>query len=102
MIDYTIREFLRRIREKERRQPDELAAINIRKPEVERELMRLTAAVAQVGHSKALLEALQSKERELDEITAKLLAHAPRVELFPANIRDFILKRVRDLTALLR
>jgi site-specific DNA recombinase len=102
VVDYTTREFLRRIREKESRQPDELAAQNSRKLEVEGELRNLTAAVAQAGHSKALLEALQSKERELDQITAKLSACAPKVELFPANIRDFILKRVLDLTALFK
>lgn len=103
VLDYTTREFLRRIREREDGRPDELATLRARQREMEAELGRLAAAVAQIGHSKVLLEAIRSKESELEQISAKLAAGAaPKVELLPANVRSFVLDRLRNIVELVR
>ena len=103
VIDYTIREFTRRIRERQARTPNEVIEMQARKLEIEQELARLAAAIAHTGHSRFLVDAIQERERELDHVAHRLQA-ATRVavEQHPGNIREFVTTRLADLFALLQ
>ncbi len=72
-----------------------------RKDELEREVANLTHAVAQGDFSAALRAALVEREREIGEITAKLLESRPdslRVKL--QNLRSFVGLHMRDIRAI--
>jgi site-specific DNA recombinase len=63
VVDYTTREFLRRIREGDSKQPDEVARLHARKLEVEGELARLVAAVGEIGTRRSFLRRPSSRSR---------------------------------------
>jgi len=76
----------------------ELDKMRRRKDELEREVANLTQAVAQGDFSLALRAALVAREREIGEITEKLLESRPdslRVKL--RNIRSFVVHHMRDV-----
>ena len=76
----------------------ELDQMRKRKDELEREVTNLTQAVAQGDFSPALRAALVAREREIGEITEKLLESRPdslRVKLH--NIRSFVVHRMHDI-----
>ena len=79
----------------------ELERMRRRKDELEREVGNLAHAVAQGDFSPALRAALVDREREIGEITAKLLESRPdslRVKL--RNIRSFVVLHMRDIRAI--
>ena len=103
VLEYTAGEFTRRIRERGSRIPAEVAAIQRRRQEIEQELPRLTAAIAQMGHSRFMVEAITERERELARLTHELeTVQRDSVERHPGNIRDFVKAGLKDLLALLR
>ena len=62
----------------------------------------MAAGIAEGGHSSFLLEAIAERERELREITARLLSEeAGSVEAQIADIRRFVTERLRNLPELL-
>ena len=72
-----------------------------RKDELECEIANLTHAVAQGDFSPALRAALVEREREIGEITTKLLESRPdslRVKL--QNLRSFVVLHMRDIRAI--
>lgn len=72
-----------------------------RKDELEREVANLAHAVAQGDFSPALRAALADREREIGEITAKLLESRPdslRAKL--QNLRSFVVLHMRDIRAI--
>jgi hypothetical protein len=76
----------------------ELAQMRARKDQLEREVANLAQVVAQRGFSPALRAALVTREREISDITAKLLESRPdslRVKL--RNIRGFVVQNMRDI-----
>jgi site-specific DNA recombinase len=79
----------------------ELDRMHRRKQELEREVSNLAQVVAQGDFSPALRAALVDREREIGEITAKLLEARPdslRVKL--RNIRSFVELHMRDIRAI--
>ena len=79
----------------------ELDRMRRRKDELEREVGNLAHVVAQGDFSPALRAALVDREREIGDITAKLLESRPdslRVEL--RNIRSFVVLHMRDIRAI--
>jgi hypothetical protein len=76
----------------------ELNQMSKRKDELEREAANLTQAIAQGDFSPALRAALVAREREIGEITARLLESRPdslRVKL--RDIRSFVVHHMRDI-----
>jgi site-specific DNA recombinase len=103
VLEYTIREFTRRIREYGSRIPGEIATMQRRLQEIEHELPRLTAAIAETGHSRFMVEAIRERESKLAQLTHRLKAvQLDTVERNPGNIRDFVKAGLKDLIGLLR
>ena len=76
----------------------ELEQMRRRKVELEREVANLTQAVAQGDFSPALRAALVAREREIGDITARLLESRPdslRAKL--RDIRSFVVRHMRDI-----
>jgi site-specific DNA recombinase len=76
----------------------ELEQMRRRKGELEREIANLTDAIAQGDFSPALRAALVAREREIGDITAKLLESKPeslRGKLH--DIRSFVVEHMRDV-----
>jgi site-specific DNA recombinase len=103
VIQYTIQEFTRRNRDDAERISEETALLQRRQRELEQELGRVAAAIAQTGHSRFLLDAITERERELDILAQKLQsAGRGTVETHPGNVREFVLAGLKDLMGLLR
>ncbi len=103
VIDYTVQEFTRRTRDKESTRSEEITAIRLRHSQVEQEIARVAAAIAEGGHSRYLLDAINERERELDLLTHKLQsAERSTVEKHPGNVRAFVLAGLNDLMGLLK
>ncbi len=101
-IDYALQEFGRQLKASLANLSGELATMRDRKEKLESELRRLAAGVAEGGHSSFLLEAIAERERELREITARLLSEETgSVEAQVAEIRQFVIERLQNLPELL-
>src|SRR5690348_8338366 len=77
---------------------DELSHMRQRKEELEREVANLADVVARGDFSPALRAALVDREREIADITAKLLESRPdslRIKLY--NIRRFVTTNMRQI-----
>ncbi len=101
-VEYAVMEFERQLKAALAKLSDDLGRMRQRKESLEAELRRLTAAVAESGHSTFLLEAIAERERELREITERLLSNGPgSVEEQVRDIRQFVSERLADLQSLL-
>ncbi|HXA67026.1 MAG TPA: recombinase family protein [Bryobacteraceae bacterium] len=103
VLDYTTGEFVRRLQEVGPDDGDRI--VRDRKKEIERELQRLTAAIAEAGHSRYLIEAVSERERELERIEENLLIARRQdlaVSLHHKDIRGWIASRLSDLCELLK
>ncbi len=101
-IEYVIGEFGRQLKVALENLSGELAQMRERKETIEAELRRLTATAAQTGPSPFLIEAINDRERQLRDITERLLSAGPgSVESHLAGIREFVTKRLSDLQGLL-
>ncbi len=101
-IEYVIGEFGRQLKVALENLSGELAQMRQRKETIEAELRRLTATAAQTGPSPFLIEAINDRERQLRDITERLLSAGPgSVESHLAGIREFVTKRLSDLQGLL-
>jgi site-specific DNA recombinase len=101
-INHTVREFTRRNRDSAGRVAGEIGALMRRQREIEQELMRFAAAIAEAGHSRFLLDAIGERERELDLVARKIHAGRGAVEWHPGNVRDFVTAGLKDLMGLLK
>jgi len=72
-----------------------------RKKELDAELARLTAAVAESGHSATLLAAIAVRERELDEIETSLRDPNQVFASSSEELQQFALERLSSLPDLL-
>jgi site-specific DNA recombinase len=72
-----------------------------RKNEINAELARLTAAVAEIGHSSTLLAAIANREQELDEIETSLRDPNQVSECSSEQLQQFALERISSLSDLL-
>jgi site-specific DNA recombinase len=103
VLDYTIAAVTRQIHDCQKNSADDLHVVQRRKLEIEQELKRLAAAIADSGHSRFVLEAMAERERQLDHLAAKLQTAARvNVEQYPGSIRDFVKTRLSDLLGLLK
>jgi site-specific DNA recombinase len=103
VIAYTTAELSRRIRDLETHRSDEAAKMGARKREIEQQLARLAAAIADTGHNQFVVEAMTERQRELDRITHGLeTVHQGRVEQHPGSLRELVSRRLSDLLGLLR
>jgi hypothetical protein len=72
-----------------------------RKDQLEREVANLAQAVAQGDFSPELRAALVTREREISEISAKLLESRPdSLHIKLRNIRSFVVHHMRDVREL--
>ncbi len=74
VVDYSVKEFGRQLKASLANLSGDLARMRERKEQLEKEVHRLTTAVAEGGHSKFLLKAFADREQELREITERLLS----------------------------
>jgi hypothetical protein len=80
----------------------QVARMRQRREHIQQELHRLVETVAACGHSAALIEAINSQERELAEITRRLLYAEPdSVSAQVAEIRRFASERSGNIRQLL-
>jgi site-specific DNA recombinase len=74
----------------------------VRKSQNRGRVGRLTATAAQTGPSAFLVEAINDRERQLRDITERLLSAGPgSLESHLSGIRQFVTKRLSDLQGLL-
>jgi hypothetical protein len=73
-----------------------------RREQIQQELHRLVETVASCGHSAALIEAINNRERELAEITRRVLNAEPdSVSAQVAEIRRFVSEQLGNIRQLL-
>src|SRR5205814_3359704 len=102
VIDYVVQEFGRQLESALQNLSGETARMREQKEKLESELRRLTAAIAEQGHSSFLLAAIAEREGKLREITDRLLSGGGgSVEAQVADIRRFVTERLSDLRKLL-
>ncbi len=101
-VEYTIAEFGRQLKAALRNLSGTIARIRERERVLKAELDRLAAAVADGGHSTALLQAIAERERERQEIMARLLSQeSGSTEAELSDIRQFVTERLGDVRKLL-
>ncbi len=102
VVEYAIQEFTHQLKTALGDVSGTIARVRERKALLEQELRRLTAAVAEIGHSAFLVQAIAERERELAEISRRLLSEAPgSIEAEFSEIREFVTKRLGDVRRLL-
>jgi site-specific DNA recombinase len=102
VIEFAIQEFGRQLRAALSNVSAELDHMREQKAKLEGELANLTAAVAERGHSNALLSAIAQREVQLQEITDKLLsAGKGSIEADLVEIRQFVTEHLCDVRSLL-
>jgi hypothetical protein len=73
-----------------------------RKEQLDREIQRFMAAIAQGGQLEALVREVANREKELKVLSGKLLSATPgSVEIRVDSIRRFVEKGIMDLRTLL-
>jgi hypothetical protein len=101
IIEYAIQEFGRQLQTALSGLSDELSRMRERKEQLEAEVRRLVAAVAEQGHSQFLREAIADREQQLRDIADRLMAKGPKsVDIELAEIRQFVTERLSDLQSL--
>ena len=101
-IDYAVQVFVRELQRRLTGQAGEARRISDRRAVLVGEIQRLTAAIAEAGHSPVLLAALVEREQELHRLEDKLReGEANRQELDPSGIRGFVSKGLMDVRTLL-
>jgi site-specific DNA recombinase len=101
-VEYAITEFSRQLKAALDNLSGELAEMRERKQRIETELRKLTDTAAQTGPSAFLVEAISDRERQLREITERLLSKEPgSIETHLSGIRQFVTKRLTNLQGLL-
>jgi hypothetical protein len=102
VIDYALQEFERQLNASLRDISASLDRMRQRREAIQEELGRLIAAVASVGHSPALVKAINDREQELSEISRKALASEPdSVSARIYRTRQFVSKRLGNIRELL-
>jgi site-specific DNA recombinase len=103
VVDYAVVEFQQQLEEALSSMADDLGEMRQRKTRLEAEVRRLVSAVAEVGHSRSLLEEIGRKEAELQGIADRLLSATPAsIDSQIAEIRSFVRSGMSDLRLLLR
>jgi site-specific DNA recombinase len=101
-IEYAISELGQQLRAALETLSGELGEMRERKQKLEAELRKLAETAAQTGPSAFLVEAISARERQLRDITERLLSREPgSIEDHLAGIRQFVTERLTDLQGLL-
>lgn len=100
-IDRVLDQFMRQLKaaQADFSQPKERA--QARKQELEEQVQRLTLAIAECGHSAALLEAITGRERELRELDQTLNPSNGLLGRNPDSLRAFVINQLTALPQLL-
>jgi site-specific DNA recombinase len=102
VVDYALQEFERQLCASLADLATGLDRMRQRKEAIQQELDRLIAAVASVGHSPALVKAINEREQELGEIAQKVLAAQPdSVSARVSRTRLFVSERLGNIRQLL-
>ena len=102
VVDYALQEFERQLCASLADLATGLDRMRQRKEAIQQELDKLIAAVAAVGHSPALVKAINEREQELAEITQKVLAAQPdSVSARVSRTRLFVSERLGNIRQLL-
>jgi site-specific DNA recombinase len=102
IVDYAIQEFQRQLTGSLSNLSGNLARARQRREAVQQELRRLVETVAQCGHSAILVDAINERQRELDEITRRLFASEPdSVSSEITRIRQFVTERLGSIREVL-
>jgi hypothetical protein len=97
-MEYAIEQFRKQLGDALGSIADDLAEMRQRKGQLEVQVRRLVAAVAESGHSRAMLEELARKEGELQAIADQLLSASPdSIESRIEEIRRFVTNRLNNL-----
>jgi site-specific DNA recombinase len=101
-LHYAIEEFGNQLRARLESVSGDIAQWRLRKDRLEREVRNLTAAIAESGHSKAILGEIAVREQELGAITDRLLSStASSIESRISELRRIVEQKVSNLSALL-
>jgi hypothetical protein len=98
IMDYAIEQFRKQLSDALGSIADDLAEMRQRKSRLEAQVRRLVSAVAESGHSRAMLEELGRKEAELQAITDQLLSSSPdSIDSRIEEIRQFVARRLENI-----
>jgi len=100
-ISYVLDQFKRQLDSAEANRTQETERIQVRKRTLDEDLSRLTAAVAESGHSATLLHAIADRERELIEIEASLRQEDEGLGKSSEELQQFVHDRLSSLPDLL-
>ena len=100
-IDYTLREFERQLASARARSAQDRERVVAREKELQDQLQRLTAAVAESGHSPVLLRAIAEREQELVEIGRLASSDDDASHKNAGDFRQLITERLSRLPELL-
>jgi DNA invertase Pin-like site-specific DNA recombinase len=102
VVKYAVEEFSRQLEKSDSNLSHEMDRAAEKKRNVEAELNRLVAAVADGGHSPSLLKAIEQREQELQNLNEQLQASgAGSQQMQPADITSFVINRLAALRDLL-
>ena len=102
VIDYTLQKFEVELKDRLRQMGSEIGTLRVRKSELESELRRLAAAVAEGGHSTFLLEAITDREKQLRSISDQILStESNSLESGLTDLRQWVHERLSNLRRLL-
>ena len=101
-VRYAVEEFCRQLKEAEGNLSREMERATEQRRKVQAELIRLVAAVADGGHSTFLMEAIEQREQELQNLDGRLQTCGPRLQqVEPADVTGFVKSRLATLCDLL-
>ena len=101
IVDYAVQRFCQELTRHLEVAVANREPVRRRRDEVQAEVARLASAIAQLGHSQALLSALQDRERELGRLNEQLSSQeVPSPSDLP-TLRRFVLERLFDVRQLL-
>ncbi len=101
-VEYAIEEFERQLKSALVNLSTSLDQLRQRREAIQQEIDRLVTAIATVGYSPALVNALGDREKELAEITSKIFAAEPdSVSAHISRVREFVTDRLGNIRQLL-
>jgi len=106
MMDYTLSRFQQELQKRLaniQKQGKGLSALHKERSELQAKAKRVTEAIAEAGHSPALLAQLSSIESELAHVERRIDARKPvDLNVTVAEMRDFVSQKMSQLRDLLR
>jgi DNA invertase Pin-like site-specific DNA recombinase len=102
VVEYAVQEFERQLTVSLAELTGQVARMRERRDQIQQELRRLVEAVASVGHSPALVDAINGREQELAEISQVLFSSQPdSISGHVSKIRRFVSEQLGDIRTLL-